>query len=347
MVENTTTDDVSRRKILAVGGAVGAAGLAGCSSVLGSSGPANLHDGGSSTVYPIAKDASAYWGANRPAGDSDYWQPSSWGIQTDKNLADYWGGLYGFSGSGESGSPPFEVTVKLSHSGTGCTKVMNGQYDIGNSSAPVQAELDLDDYSKFKDHVVGVDGQPLVVSSAVKQAGVEQITLEELKGIYTGEITNWSALGGPDKDILVLGRVKNSGTSSSFRANVFGDSGFDTSVDQRYGQNQQLATAISNSDNAISYLALAFVDTAGVAPIGLNVDGTLYEYGKNLGASEYPLSRDLHMYTYGGTSKKEAAFLRMILSDFGQETFVKPANYFTLPADRQQTQLSKLPEPTN
>lgn len=344
MVDQPNQDGITRRKMLALGGSIGAASVAGCGGVLGSSGPGSLQNGGSSTVYPISKDASAYWGANRPAGDEDYWQPSNWGIETDKNLADYWAELYGFSGTGSSGSPPFEINVKLSHSGTGCTKVQNGQYDIGNSSAPVEAELELDDYSAFTDHVVGVDGQPLVVSSAIAEAGVEQITLEELKQIYTGEITNWSELGGPDKEILVLARVKNSGTASSFRANVFGDSGFDTNVDQRFGQNQQLATAIGNSDNAISYLALAFVNNAGVTPIGLNVDGTLYEYGKNLGAKEYPLSRDLHMYTYEGTSNKEAAFLHMILSDFGQETFVKPANYFTLPADRQQNQLSKLPE---
>lgn len=338
------TSGVSRRRYLATGALAGAVGVAGCGGVVASTLSKTLLTGGSSTVFPIPSKAATYWEANLPAG-GQYWTPEQWGIETNQRVADYWAGRYGFDATGERGQPPFEITVKLSHSGTGCAKLRKGQYDIGNSSAPVRTELELDDYSGFTDHVVGVDGQPLVVSSAVAENGVSQITLEELRGIYSGDITNWAELGGHDREILVLARVKNSGTSSAFRANVFGDSSYETKVDQRYGQNQQLATAIQNTDNAIAYIALAFVDQSGVTPIGLSVNGTLYEYGKNLGAKAYPLSRDLHMYTWEGTSRREAAFLRMIISDFGQETFVVPANYFRLPADRQQNQLANLPSP--
>lgn len=336
---------LNRRTLLKTTGAAGVASLAGCGGVLAEQLETTLLTGGSSTVYPIPETAAAYWGANVSTTDGDYWNPSEWGIETDHRLADYWAGLYGFDPTATRGRAPFEVTVKLSHSGTGCAKVRSGQYDIGNSSAPVETELELDDYSSFTDHVVGVDGQPLVVSSAIVDAGLDQLTIDELRGIYSGEITNWSMVGGPDRDILVLGRVKNSGTSSAFRANVFGDSSYPTTVDQRFGQNQQVATAIQNANNAISYIALAFVDHPGVSPVGLNVDGTLYEYGNNLGAKGYPLSRDLHMYTYDGTSTREAAFLRLILSEYGQATFVEPANYFRLPSDRQQRQLAKLPTP--
>lgn len=335
----------SRRTVLATLGGAGVAGLAGCGGVLAEQWESTLLTGGSSTVFPIPERAAAYWGANLAPTNGDYWNPREWEIDTDQRFADYWAGRYGFEPTNTDDRPPYEVTVKLSHSGTGCAKVRSGQYDVGNSSAPVETELDLDDYSGFTNHVVGVDGQPLVVSTAIADAGVDRLTLEELKGIYNGDITNWAAVGGPDRDILVLGRVKNSGTSSAFRANVFGDSGYPTKVDQRYGQNQQVATAINNANNAISYIALAFVDNPGITPVGLTVDGTLYEYGTNLGAKEYPLSRDLHMYTYEGTSFREAAFIRSILSDFGQATFVEPANYFKLPADRQQRQLENLPAP--
>ncbi|MFB6092702.1 MAG: PstS family phosphate ABC transporter substrate-binding protein, partial [Haloquadratum sp.] len=306
-----------------------------------------LEAGGSSTVYPIMNTASSYWNANRPASDTEYWPHKEYGIQTEKRLADYWGGLYGFEG-GEGGDAPFLVTVGLSHSGTGVEKVRAGQIDIGNSSAPVQAEKPdwgQDVYDKFVDHVVGVDGQPIVVSSEIAEAGVTEITGEELKGIYKDRINNWSELGGPDKEIQTLGRVKGSGTRTAFVSNVFGDPKADTSVDNRFGQNQRLAQAVAQADNAISYLALAFVGTQGVTPIALNWKGTTYEYGKNLGAKEYPLSRDLHAYTFDGTSKQEAAFLRMVLHDFGQDTFVAPNNYFKLPKDRQKAQLEKLPDP--
>jgi len=311
----------------------------------GSDGVATLTSGGSSTVYPIMNTAASYWNANRPADDTEYWPHGEYDIETEKNLADYWGSLDGFEG--EDGDPPFQFTVGLSHSGTGVEKVMNGQNDIGNSSGNVEDELpDRDSYEQFVDHVVGVDGQPLVVSQEIADAGVEKITGDQLKGLYKGEITNWSELGGPDKEIQVLGRVKGSGTRTSFVSNVFDDPEAETTVANRYGQNQRLAEAIAQADNAISYLALAFIDTDGLAPVALEWEGTTYAYQDDqngLDSTKYPLSRDLHCYTWDGTSKKEAAVINMVLSDFGQDTFVGPNNYFKLGSRRQKEQQNKLP----
>ena len=369
-------DVVSRRKFIATSGVAGAAAVAGCMGDSGgesteadnggesgggsttaasdeessSSSVETLTSGGSSTVYPIMNTAASYWNANRPADDTEYWPYSEYGIETDKNLADYWGGLYGFE-AGEGGDPPFQFTVGLSHSGTGVEKVMNGQHDIGNSSGNVEDELpDRDSYDQFIDHVVGVDGQPLVVSQEIADAGVDTITGQQLKDLYKGRITNWSELGGPNKEIQVLGRVKGSGTRTSFVSNVFDDPKAETQVANRFGQNQRLAQAIANADNAISYLALAFIDTDGLAPVALEWEGTTYAYQDDqngLDSKAYPLSRDLHCYTWDGTSKQEAAVIRMVLSDFGQDTFVKPNNYFALGKRRQEEQMAKLPEPSN
>jgi phosphate transport system substrate-binding protein len=89
-------------------------------------------------------------------------------------------------------------------------------------------------------------------------------------------------------------------------------------------------------------MALAFIDDS-VPSIGLTVEGTEYVPGENLAEGGYPLARDLHCYTWDGTSEREAAFLRMILHDYGQETFVKAANYSALTDDRQRKQLDGLP----
>jgi phosphate transport system substrate-binding protein len=331
-----------------------------------------LKAGGSSTVFPITggQGAAAYWRSNAPAADAEYWS----GIQggegekkyqgytlartgqevnlSEMHFSEYWGKFYGFE-SDEGGDPPFEFTVGLSHSGTGVEKVHDGITDIGQASASVQSEKPdwgQDVYDKFVDHVVGVDGQPIVVSKAIYDNGVTGITGEELKGLYRGEYDNWKDLGGPDRKIQILGRVKGSGTRTAFVSNVFGDSKAQTTVSNRFGQNQRLASAIQSSDNAISYLALAFLNTRGVEPITLDWEGTTYGYkgagdGKSLSAKEYPLSRDLHAYTYDGTSKKEAAILNLVLENFGQKTFVEPNDYFMLSDERQQNQLDKLPEP--
>jgi phosphate transport system substrate-binding protein len=225
---------------------------------------------------------------------------------------------------------------------------------MGNSSAPVTAELpERDSYESFTDHVVGVDGQPIVVSREIYDAGVTELTLEEVRQIYkqNPEITNWSQVGGPDKDIQVVGRAEGSGTDTAFRLNVLGDPDAPMNSNMtRKGQNQQVKTLVANSDAAISYVALAFVEQDGQIPsVALDIEGTTYELGggsnaKPLGAKEYPLSRDLHVYTWEGTGKKEAAFINMLLSGFGQEECVAANNYFKLPEDRLQNQRSKLPD---
>jgi phosphate transport system substrate-binding protein len=370
--------DYSRRKFLIGTGAAGAVALAGCSSSsdteteasggsddsedestetmteTGDSGSSSggvdvLESGGSSTVYPVANTASSYWNANRPASDSEYWPWEEYGLDNSDELAlaDYWASLYGFEPDGDD-SAPFRWTVGLSHSGTGVRKVRDGIYDIGNSSGNVEDELpDRDSYEKFVDHVCAVDGQPLVVSQEIADAGIEQITGDQLKGMYKGRITNWSEVGGPDREIRVLARVKGSGTRTSFVSNVFGDPEADTTVANRYGQNQRLAQAVADADNAISYLALAFIDTDGLAPVALEWEGTTYKYQdpeNGLDSKEYPLSRDLHMYTWDGTDMREASVVNMMLHPFGQDTFVAPNNYFKLGERRLEEQRAKLPD---
>ncbi len=213
-------------------------------------------------------------------------------------------------------------------------------------SSPNDSEEEL---NKFVDHVVGVDAQPLVVSKEIYDAGVTELTLQQVQQIYRGEISNWSEIdsySGEDKEIQAIGRAEGSGTDTSFRANVLGGPNASMEgVDVRKGQNQQVQTLVANSNNAVAYMALAFVDEQRVPPVALTIEDTTYEYGKNLGAKDYPLNRDLHCYTWEDTSPKEAAFILTMLSDMGQERYVAANNYVKLPTNRQEQQVSKLPEP--
>jgi phosphate transport system substrate-binding protein len=364
---------VSRRKVLAATGSIAGAGVvSGCLNTGGEEGNGNgngttdggngnqemsnnggggdtspLNAGGSSTVYPIANDAARLWNGNPPASDQEYWGPGQYDIDTEMNLADYWASFYGFEPTDERTVPPFTASIALSHSGTGVEAVINGRADFGNASSTARSILGegSEDLENIVDHVVGVDGQPLVVSREIYDAGVTSITGDELRDIYMQEITNWSELGGPDEEIYAVGRAEDSGTDTAFRANLYGDPDAPIEPDVRRGQNQQVARIVEQESNAIAYIALAFVDPDGATPaVDLELDGTTYSYGENLGAEDYPLNRDLHMYTWEDTSMKEAAFLNMILSDFGQEQFVASNNYFTLPDDRRQEQRDKLPD---
>ncbi|ELZ80855.1 substrate-binding domain-containing protein [Haloferax larsenii] len=388
------TESVSRRKFLVASGAAGLAGLAGCSGSTGSetdaatdapeteaetdapeteeetakpedNEPEMLTAEGSSTVYPIANKGSSYWNSNAPPSDGEYWGSSSEGTvpgwselgEPDMRLADYFASLYGFEPTETQANPPFATSIGLSHSGTGCKSVRDGLVDIGNSSGPITAELGISEAErdeKYVDHVVGRDGQPVVVSKDIFDAGVTELTGEEVKKIYQDEITNWKDVGGPDKEIYVVGRAEGSGTDTSFRLNMLGDAEASMEgVDTRKGQNQQVKTVVQQNEGAIAYMALAFTGPE-VKPVGIEFEGTLFEPDKDaentIFDSAYPLNRDLHQYTTitegtpNGTDKREAAFINMFLTTFGQELFVEANNYIPLPTKDLEAEKAKLPD---
>jgi phosphate transport system substrate-binding protein len=319
---------------------------------------------GSSTVYPISNKGSSYWNSNAPPSDGEYWGSNSentvpgWDAlgQPEMLIADYFASLAGFEPTEQRSSPPFPTTVGLSHSGTGCEAVVDGLVDIGNSSGPITAELDWSEEKaneEVVDHVVGRDGQPVVVSGDVADAGIDQLTGEQVRAIFQGEVSNWSEIEGVDYDqeIYVIGRAEGSGTDTAFRLNMLGDADAPMEVDTRQGQNQQVAQLVSQNEGAIAYMALAFTSDA-VRPIGIEFEGTLYEPNRDaentIFDSEYPLNRDLHMYTKitedtpSGTDAREAAFLNMFLTEFGQTVFVEGVNYIPLPTSDIESEREKL-----
>jgi len=124
-------------------------------------------------------------------------------------------------------------------------------------------------------------------------------------------------------------------------------------VDTRFGQNQQVAQAVQQNEGAIAYMALAFTSES-VIPIGIDFEGTLYEPDRDaentIFDSDYPLNRDLHQYTKitedtpNGTDMREAAFMNMFLTDFGQQVFVEDNNYIPLPTADLESEFEKLPD---
>ena len=95
------------------------------------------------------------------------------------------------------------VNLNLTGSGTGIQEASEGKCDIGNSSRKLKDE----EAEKLDATVVGLDGIALVVNPVNK---LEDITLEDLAKVYSGEITNWKELGGDDKSIVVIGREDGS-----------------------------------------------------------------------------------------------------------------------------------------
>ena len=165
-------------------------------------------------------------------------------------------------------------TYNPTGSGTGITAVSEGRCDIGLSS---RALKDDEKASGLVETVLAYDGIAVIVNPA---NGVEDLSLEQIAKIYTGEITNWSEVGGSDAEIVLIGREAGSGTRSGFEEIV--------EVKDKCLYRQELTStgdviaAVSQNPDAIGYASLASVKdsvkalkVAGVAPSEETVkDGT-------------------------------------------------------------------------
>ena len=165
-------------------------------------------------------------------------------------------------------------TYNPTGSGTGITAVSEGRCDIGLSS---RALKDDEKASGLVETVLAYDGIAVIVNPA---NGVEDLSLEQIAKIYTGEITNWSEVGGSDAEIVLIGREAGSGTRSGFEEIV--DVKDKCQYRQELTSTGDVIAAVSQNPDAIGYASLASVKdsvkalkVAGVAPSEETVkDGT-------------------------------------------------------------------------
>ena len=146
------------------------------------------------------------------------------------------------------------VTVNYSGtgSGAGIEAVLAGTVDIGLSSRALKAE---EEEKGAVGHVVALDGVAVVVNPA---NGVEDLSVEQIARIFTGEITNWSELGGEDAAIAVLGREDGSGTRSAFEEIVGVDGA--CKYTNEYSSTGDVIGNVASNPNAIGYASLSAVD---------------------------------------------------------------------------------------
>ena len=165
-------------------------------------------------------------------------------------------------------------TYNPTGSGSGITAVSEGRCDIGLSS---RALKDSEVESGLVGTVLAYDGIAVIVNPANT---VEDLDIETIAKIYTGEITNWSEVGGADAEIVLVGREAGSGTRSGFEE-------LTETVDKcKYRQELtstgDVITAVAQNPDAIGYASLASVKdsvkalkVAGVTPTEETVkDGT-------------------------------------------------------------------------
>lgn len=216
------------------------------------------------------------------------------------------------------------VTVNESGSGNGAKGLVNSTCDIANMSRFMKDNEFAAAVEKGVmpvAHVVAMDGLPLLVHPANP---VKQLTIEQARDIYMGNITNWKEVGGPDLKIVVVSRDTNSGTYETFEELVMthvvnGEKTREKIKDsaEYVGSNGAIRARVQSTPAAIGYAGLGFVDKTVKA---LEING-IYPTAEAIVSGRYPIARPLFMFTngYPKLGSHVHAFVTLHLSDKGQE----------------------------
>lgn len=218
-------------------------------------------------------------------------------------------------------NPDVSISGSGNGSGKGLTAVASGTVTIGNSDVFAETKLDASQVKDLVDHEVAVVGMGPVVSKNVK---VDDLSLEQLKGIFSGQITNWKEVGGDDATIVVLNRKAGSGTRATFEAAVFGDEANDFKGDAELDKSGDVQTQISSTDNAISYLDFSHFDDSKFNAI--KVEG-VEPKSKNVTDDSFKIWATEHMYCKKDADEATKAFLDYMLSKAVQGKLVEQQGF--------------------
>lgn len=218
------------------------------------------------------------------------------------------------------------INVQGGGSGTGLSQVQSGAVDIGNSDLFAEEKKGIDAAS-LVDHKVAAVGITPIVNKGV---GVSDISLENLKKIFLGEITNWKEVGGKDQEVVLLNRAAGSGTRGTFEKWVL--DGETAKRAQEQDSSGMVRQIIADTPGAISYVAFSYV-TDDVAT--LSIDG-VEPTDENVTTNEWIIWSYEHMYTKGEPQALTKEFLDYILSDEVQESVVGELGY--IPVSRMEVE---------
>ena len=217
-------------------------------------------------------------------------------------------------------NPNYSIQIQGGGSGTGLTQVSTGAVDIGNSDVYAEEKEGIDS-SNLVDHLVAAVGIAPVVN---KEAGVDNVTKEQLKDIFTGKVTNWKDVGGKDQKIELVNRAEGSGTRATFEKWAL--EGEAAAKGQEQDSSGTVKKIVAETPGAISYLAFSYIDDSLT---GLSIDG-VEPKDENVADNSWTIWAYEHMYTQKDAKQEVLDFVEYMKSDDVQENVIKELGYISM-----------------
>jgi phosphate transport system substrate-binding protein len=201
--------------------------------------------------------------------------------------------------------PKVMVTVQGGGSSVGVKSADDGTVDIGAASR----ELKSSEPALVK-HLLCRDGIAIVTEPGNTISG---LTKDQIRQIFAGGITNWSEVGGPSEDIIVVAREEGSGTRAAFEEMVM-DESLITNMAILQPSNGAVRTTVATTPNSIAFLSFGYLDASVKALAVDGVEGTI----ENAKSGSYPIVRPLYFLTKEAPTGLVKEFIDFCLSSAGQ-----------------------------
>jgi len=211
--------------------------------------------------------------------------------------------------------PSVSFEIAAEGSTTGLTAITNGTADIGMSSRmakPTEISAAQAKGVEMRAVIVAYDGMAVIVNSRNPLAKLNKRQVEQ---IFTGAVSDWSAVGGLPGKISLYTRNTSSGTYSDWKELAMNKKDYAKSS-QKMAGNEQIVAEVANNPNGIGYVGLAYLQEAGIKVVP--IDGHLPSEG-SVRSNKYPYARPTFYYTRGEPSGEAAKFIAFTLSPVGQE----------------------------
>jgi phosphate transport system substrate-binding protein len=212
-------------------------------------------------------------------------------------------------------NPSVSFEIAAEGSTTGIAAIIDGTSQIGMSSRRAKTTEVSAAQAKgvtMNPIIVAYDGIAIIVNA---NSPVKNLTKRQVEQIFAGDITDWSAVGGPAGKISIYTRNTSSGTYSDFKDIAMKKRDY-ASSSQKMAGNEQITSEVGKNPNGIGYVGLAYINDAGIKVV--SIEGLVPDKASVL-SKKYPYARPTFYYTNGDPTGEAAKFIEFTLSDEGQK----------------------------